>query len=74
MEQKTNPNNLEKKFKQLVSEKNLTIKSIEDLMLEEIESYKKQLKLQLEDLIIREIDEKNLIAKKNKNGKKKDSN
>ena len=43
-------------------------------MLEEIESYKKQLKLQLEDLIIREIDEKNLIAKKNKNGKKRDSN
>jgi len=43
-------------------------------MLEEMEIYKKQLKLQLEDLIIKEVDEKKLIAKKNKNGKRKDSN
>ena len=73
MEQKTKQN-FEEKFIKLVSENNLTINSIEDLMLEELEEYKRKLELQLEDLLAKEINEKELIDKKNKNGKKKDSN
>lgn len=73
MEQKTKQN-FEEKFIKLVSDNNLTINSIEDLMLEELEEYKRKLELQLEDLLAKEIDEKELIHKKNKNGKKKDLN
>ena len=73
MEQKTKQN-FEEKFIKLVSDNNLTINSIEDLLLEELEEYKRKLELQLEDLLAKEIDEKELIHKKNKNGKKKDLN
>lgn len=73
MEQKMKQN-FEEKFIKLVTENNLTINSIEDLMLEELEEYKRKLELQLEDLLAKEINEKELIDKKNKNGKKKDSN
>ena len=74
MEQKNEKNYFEEKFIKLVSENKLTINSIEDLMIEEIENFKKKLEIQLEDLLAKEINEKELINKKNKNGKKKDLN
>ncbi len=72
MEQKMDKNNFEEKFKKLVSENKLTIDSIEDLMLEEIFEYKRNLELQLEDLLDKNMKEKELIIKKKRNGKTKD--
>ncbi len=72
MEQKIDKNNFEEKFKKLVSENKLTIDSIEDLMLEEIFEYKRNLELQLEDLLDKNMKEKELIIKKKRNGKTKD--
>ncbi|MDE5553124.1 MAG: hypothetical protein K2I67_01105 [Malacoplasma sp.] len=65
---------LDREFKKLQKEKNLNINSIEDLMIGDIDNYKLRLKTHIEELLSSEIDEKELIAKKNKNGKKKDSN
>ncbi len=65
---------LDIKFKNLVKENKININSIEDLMIENIEDYKSELKNHIEELILSEIDEQILISKKNKNGKKKDTN
>ena len=61
-------------FKDLVKKEKLEITSIEDLMIENIENYKTRLKVHVEELINQEIDEKQLISKKNRNGKKMDTN
>ncbi len=65
---------LDTKFKKLVKENKININSIEDLMIENIEDYKSKLKSHIEELMLGEIDEQTLISKKNKNGKKKDTN
>ncbi len=65
---------LDGKFKDLVSKEKLNIATIEDLMLDNIEEHKARLKTHIEELLLSEINEKELISKKNKNGKKKDSN
>ncbi len=62
------------KFDTLVKEDKLNINTIEDLMIENIENYKKELKNHVEDLLKNHVNEKELIIKKNKNGKKKGSN
>ena len=64
--------NIDNKFKNLVKKENLNINTIEDIMLKDIDDYKFQLQHHIEELLTSEIDEKNLVAKKNKNGKKKD--
>ncbi len=74
MSKKINTNDLDKIFDNLVLENKLTIDSIEQLMLTELEDYKKELRLHIEELLANKIDERQLIIKKNKNGKKKDSN
>ena len=64
--------NIDNEFKNLVKKENLNINTIEDIMLKDIDDYKVQLQHHIEELLASEIDEKNLVAKKNKNGKKKD--
>lgn len=66
--------NITKQFDNLVKEEKLNINSIEELMLNDIENYKKLQKKHIEKLIQSHVDEKELISKKNKNGKKKDFN
>ncbi len=65
---------LDVKFKGLVSTEKLNINTLEDLMLDDIEEHRIKLNNHIEELILEKIDEKTLIAKKNKNGKKKDLN
>ena len=64
--------NIDNEFKNLVKKEKLNINTIEDIMLKDIDDYKIQLQHHIEELLASEIDEKNLVAKKNKNGKKKD--
>lgn len=66
--------NLTKQFDILVEEEKLNMNSIEELMINDIENYKELQKEHIEKLIQSHIDEKKLISKKNKNGKKKDFN
>jgi hypothetical protein len=66
--------NIDNKFKSLVKNEKLNIDSIEDLMLDNIENYKNRLKNHIEELLSNEVNEKELINKKNKNGKTKDLN
>ena len=74
MKQKNDEEHFEEEFIKLVSENKLSINSIEELMLEEIKRYKNKLEMQLEELLKSQINEKELITKKNKNGKKKEMN
>lgn len=67
-------NELDNAFDELIKEEKLNISSIEDLMLENIESYKRELRLHIETLLKNKVDEKELTTKKNRNGKKKDIN
>lgn len=61
-------------FDKLVAEQKLNINSFEQLMSDNIENYKKDLQIQAERMLSTRINEKELISKKNKNGKKKDIN
>ena len=74
MSKKIDTKDLDEQFEKLVSEDKLNINSIEKIMLTDIEEYKKELKLHIEELLSTKINEKELISKKNKNGKKKESN
>ena len=74
MNKKTKFDDLTKKFDNLVKEEKLNINSIEDLMISDIENYKKLQRKHIENLIQSHINEKEIISKKNKNGKKKDLN
>ncbi len=65
---------LDVKFKGLVSTEKLNINALEDLMLDNMEEHRIKLNNHIEELILDEIDEKKIIAKKNKNGKKRDLN
>ena len=64
--------NLTKQFDDLVKKEKLNINSIEELMINDIENYKELQKEHIEKLIQIHVDEKELISKKNKNGKIKD--
>ncbi len=66
-------NKLTKDFDNLVSKDKMSINSLEDIMVNNINEYEKELRLQVEELLKSHINEKKLISKKNKNGKKKDS-
>ena len=72
-----NKNNIEKmtdKFDNMVREGTLNISKIENLLTSNIDEYKNNINKYTENLISSHIDEKQLIIKKNKNGKKKDTN
>lgn len=72
-----NKNNIEKmtdKFDNMVREGTLNISKIENLLTSNIDEYKNNVNKYMENLISSHIDEKQLIIKKNKNGKKKDTN
>ena len=67
-------NEFTKEFDELVSQDKLNINSLEDIMINSITNYEKELRIQVEELLKNHINEKELINKKNKNGKKKDLN
>ena len=57
-------NNIENKFTTYVNEGKLNISTIEDIMLEDLENYKEKLIAHIEELLLKTIDEKDLISKK----------
>ena len=57
-------NNIENKFTTYVNEGKLNISTIEDIMLEDLENYKEKLITHIEELLLKTIDEKDLISKK----------
>lgn len=61
-------NKLDDKFKKSVTNNTLNINVIEDLAVNSIEECKQIINNHIEKLIPSEIDEKELISKKNKNG------
>ena len=60
---------LDNDFDKLVLTNKLNINSIEDIAMKNIEDYKQIINIHIEDLILKKINEKELIAKKNENGK-----
>lgn len=66
MNKKINTESLDKKFDSLLLENKINIDSIEELMMDEIEDYKKELKSHIEELLANKLKEKELINKKNK--------
>ena len=64
---------LTEKFDNLVKNDKLDINAVEELMLDDIENYKKRQKNQIEYLLQNHINEKKLINKKNESGKKEDT-
>lgn len=56
--------NIENKFTTYVNEGKLNISTIEDIMLEDLENYKEELIRHTEELLLKTIDEKDLISKK----------
>ena len=69
-----NINNLDANFNQLISNESLDINSIEELAMNSIDDCKTIINNHIEELISKNINEQELITKKNKSGKKKDSN
>ena len=55
---------IENKFTTYVNEGKLNISTIEDIMLEDLENYKEELIRHTEELLLKTIDEKDLISKK----------
>lgn len=60
--------NIDNEIINLDNEGNLDIFSIENLLINNIESYKKELYKHVEDVLQNKINENNIIIKKNKNG------
>ena len=69
-----NINNLDTNFNRLISNDGLDINSIEELAMNSIDDCKSIINTHIEELISKSIKEHELITKKNKSGKKKDSN
>lgn len=67
-------NDFSEKLDELIDNNELNIGSIEDLMINSINNYKNELINHVEELLSQHINEKDLVTKKNKNGKKKDLN
>ena len=65
---------MEKKFFKLINAKSLSINDIEDLSLNSTKQCEHLINNYLCKLVKKNINEKELIIKKNKNGKKKDTN
>ena len=61
-------------FDELVADGKMNINTLEQLMVDNIEEYKKDLHQHVEEILSTHINEKELIVKKNKNGKKKGLN
>lgn len=59
---------LDKGFKNNIKDNKLNISAIENLAVNSMNSCKKIINNHIENLIFQEIDEKELIVKKNKNG------
>ena len=64
---------LTEKFDNLVKNDKLDINAVEELMLDDIENYKKRQKNQIEYLLQNHKNEKELINKNNESGKKEDT-
>ena len=62
------------KFNELVNDNKLNISAIEDLLLDNYKLHQKNINQYTEELLSQKIDEKKLIIKKNKNGKRKEIN
>lgn len=62
-------NNLDKEFIGLAKKDKLDIFAIEDLMIKNIDEYKKLVQQHIEELLQKEVDENKIVVKKNKNGK-----
>ena len=60
---------LDNNFDKLILTNKLNINSIEDIAMKNIEDYKQIINTHIEDLIFNKINEKELIGKKNENGK-----
>lgn len=60
--------NLDKEFNDLKNNDKLNIFSIEDLLIKNIDEYKKELHHHIEKLLLKQVDESKIIIKKNKNG------
>ena len=67
-----NINNLDANFNKLISNDSLDINSIEELAVNSIDDCKIIINNHIEELISKNINEQELITKKNKSGKKKD--
>ncbi len=65
---------LDNDFDNLIKNKKLDINSIEDLALKTVENVNSIINNHIEELLSKKIDEKDLISKKKKSGKKKDLN
>lgn len=65
---------LDDEFDKLIKDNKLDINSIESIALESVGDLKSIINEHIEELIVKRIDEKELINKKNKNGKKKNIN
>lgn len=61
-------NEYKNKFKNMVKENKASISNIEELMISNIEEYRQELLTCTEELLIKYIDEKKLVSKKNLNG------
>lgn len=61
-------NEYKNKFKKMVKENKASISNIEELMITNIEEYRQELLTCTEELLIKCIDEKKLVSKKNLNG------
>ncbi len=66
-----NIDKLDEQFERLISDDKLNIGNLENLLLDNLENYQQFLNEHTEDLLNTKIDEKKLINKKKKNGKKK---
>lgn len=60
---------LDDNFDMLISSNSLTMDKIEDIAINNIDAYKQIINNHIENLIFHKVDEKELISKKNKNGK-----
>ena len=65
---KNNFNNLDDEFVDLKKNDKLNIFSIEDLLIKNIDEYKKELHYHIEEFLQQQVDENKIIIKKNKNG------
>lgn len=70
----TKINELDSDFNKLLNDNRLNIGKIEDLAINSIEECRQIINNHIEELILSKINEKDLIIKKHKNGKKKDMN
>lgn len=65
---------LDNDFDNLIKDNKLDINSIEDLALKTLENVNSIINAHIEELLSKKLNEKELISKKKKNGKKKDLN